>query len=113
VEHPKLLSVLEQTAARLGVEIRYELLAQTQVHGSGGGLCRVRGRHLILVDERLGNEDRIAIIARALGSFDLETLYLTPAVRDAIAAQALRTSAAPRAPPQPIRPLARVRKAPR
>jgi hypothetical protein len=113
VEPAKLLGLLEQTAARLGIKIRYEVLAQAALHGSGGGLCRLKGQHVILIDERLGNEDRIAIIARALSSFDLETLYLTPAVRDLIATHARRAPAEARPPPGPIRPLARIRKAPR
>jgi len=48
---------------------------------SSGGLCRLRGQPIILVDESLGPRDRIAVLAQALGSFDLDDVYLPPLVR--------------------------------
>jgi hypothetical protein len=42
---------------------------------------------MILVDAALGPRDRAAILARALGAFDLDAIYLAPFVRAAIRAE--------------------------
>jgi hypothetical protein len=62
----------------------------------------VRGRPLILVDEHLGPQDRVVILARALAQFDLDAIYLPPAVRATIRAQGPSRVLEPR-------PLARVK----
>jgi hypothetical protein len=85
VEPAKLVQALEAVAARLGVPVRYEPMGQTTAPTRpSGGLVRVRGQLVILVDSALGPSDRAAILAKALGSFDLEQIYLPPFVRAAI-----------------------------
>jgi hypothetical protein len=82
--HPtELVSSLEGLAARLGVPVRYETMERGL---SRGGLCRLRGQAMILVDERLGPRDRAAVLAQALSSFDLDGIYLPPLVRATIRA---------------------------
>jgi hypothetical protein len=41
---------------------------------------------MILVDERLSPRERVAVLAQALGSFDLDGIYLPPLVRATIRA---------------------------
>ena len=78
----QLAAALEALAARLGIPVRYETMDRTVSQGrSSGGLCRLRGQPIILVDESLGPRDRIAVLAQALGSFDLDGVYLPPLVR--------------------------------
>ena len=82
--HPsELVSLLEALAARLGVPVRYETMERGI---SRGGLCRLRGQAMILVDERLSPRERVAVLAQALGSFDLDGIYLPPLVRATIRA---------------------------
>jgi len=82
--HPsELVSSLEALAARLGVPVRYETMERGI---SRGGLCRLRGKAMILVDERLAPRERVAVLAQALGSFDLDGIYLPPLVRATIRA---------------------------
>jgi hypothetical protein len=85
VEPHKLVSALEGVATRLGIPVRYEPMGQSQSQARpSGGLVRLRGKVFILIDEALGPSDRAAILAKALGSFDLDQIYLPPFVRAAI-----------------------------
>jgi hypothetical protein len=105
LEPAKLLSALEGVATRLGVPVRYEPMGRhtsSQVRPSGG-LVRLKGKRFILIDEALGPSDRAAILAKALGTFDLDKLYLPPFVRAAIGRGSNGNLLAPR-------PLARTRR---
>ncbi len=76
---------LESVAAKLGVEVRYEILVQEGEPGSmRGGLCRVQDRRVIFVDRRLGPVERCAALAEAIATFDLSDIYLPPIARRAI-----------------------------
>jgi hypothetical protein len=77
---------LARVAARIGVEIREERLEpvlEGRDHGRGG-LCVVRGRRVVLLDERAPLRDRVATLALALGGFDLESVHVSPLVRSTI-----------------------------
>ena len=69
---------------RLGVEVRVE----TGWHGgaSRGGLCRLRGVPVVLVDAASSVPDRIGVLCEALAGFDIETVFLPPALRARIRA---------------------------
>jgi hypothetical protein len=81
-----LLRHLEDLAARLEVEIRYENLADEEV-AIHSGACRVSGRNFIMVDLQLPPLERARVLARELSRYDLESVYLLPRVRDFIALQ--------------------------
>jgi len=51
-----------------------------------GGLCVVRGKRVIIVDQRAPLVDRIATVAASLASVDLEHIFLPPVVRATIGA---------------------------
>lgn len=86
--HPtELAQALEALAARLGIAVRYDVMDRNVSAGrAGGGLIRLRGQPIILVDQALGTRDRIAVLAQALGTFDLDGIYLPPIVRATIQA---------------------------
>ncbi len=89
-----MLSELETVAARLGIVLRVERLEDEL--GPRGGLCRVRGRSLILIDTSLSVTGKIAILAGALSAFDVSLIHMPPVVRARIdSGTALRSSAAP------------------
>jgi hypothetical protein len=98
-----LLLLLERVAARLGVEIRYERLdpALTRA-GRGGGSFRIHDKTVILVDAALAPAERVAALLESLARFDLEAVYLPPALRARLHAMARKATLAPR-------PLARTR----
>lgn len=81
----RVLSELVSLAARLGIEVRAEPFGGDVLEGRGG-LCRVRGQRMVLMDERLGVRDRIAVMAAALATEDLEGVFVTPAIRELIRA---------------------------
>jgi len=87
----ELAEALEALAARLGIPVRYETMERGVASGrSRGGLCRLRGQPIILVDEALGPHERVAVLAQALGTFDLDGIYLPPLVRSTIRAHGAR-----------------------
>lgn len=74
------LSALERACEALDVVVRDEPLAD----GVRGGLCRVNGRSVVLVDPRTPPGERVRILARALLCFDIDSVFLLPAARAAI-----------------------------
>ncbi len=92
----RLLAELEALASRLGVEVRREPFGKGLLEGRGG-LCWVKGKPLVVMDEKLQVAERIGVLAGALAEFDLEGVHLVPAVREAIeAAREGRSMGAPR-----------------
>jgi hypothetical protein len=82
-----LLQHLEGAAAQLGIEVRYEILADDEFSIHSGG-CKLLGRNLILIHRHLAPLERARILARELSKYDLEDLYLLPRVREFILLQA-------------------------
>ncbi len=65
----QLIPPLEQLAARLGITVRYEGLAQSGVSGTGG-LCKVRGQHWLIIDKKSTPSERVAVLVDALAVFE-------------------------------------------
>jgi hypothetical protein len=78
----QLLDELVQAAGRLGVEVRTEPFETPAA--MGGGLCVVRGAHLVLIDQRAPLVDRLRALARALGDLESEAVYMTPEARELV-----------------------------
>lgn len=76
----EILSELEKLARRLGIAIRVEAFGLSILAGRGG-LCWLAGKPVIVMDQGLTIVDRIAILATAIGRFDLEPIYLPPLIR--------------------------------
>ena len=79
----RVLAELEALAARLGVAVRAEPFDK-RVLGGRGGLCWVDGKPLVVMDAKLTVPERIAVLAGALGTFDLEVVAVAPLIRDTI-----------------------------
>lgn len=86
----KVLEHLEDLAEKLGIEIVHERLVEEDF-SVRGGLCKVKGTYKILLDRSKLLEDQIAILSRALASFDTEGIYLLPYIRE-ILEEARRSS---------------------
>ncbi len=82
-----LLQHLEAVAAQLGIEVRYENLADDEFPVHSGG-CKLLGRNVILIHTPLPPSERARILARELSKHELEDLYLLPRVREFILLQA-------------------------
>jgi hypothetical protein len=75
------LSQLEGLAYQLGIRIRYEKIGEEDVR-STGGLCLVKGTQVIIVNSKATTKDKIKTLAKALSNFDLDDVYIRPALRD-------------------------------
>ena len=71
----ELLKELETVMQALGIELRFE-------NGEfNGGLCRIGGRLVFLINRKLPPTRRLQILCHYLSRLDLSTVYLLPAVR--------------------------------
>jgi hypothetical protein len=76
-----LLSQLEELTESLGIKIRYEKILKEGSFFSGG-LCRIKGEDIIIINSKISIEDKIDILARALISIDLSQIFIKPALRE-------------------------------
>lgn len=78
-----LLEGMEEVATRLHVTVRYERLVRGPIHARHGS-CRHKGRDLIIIDSRLGPHERLGALSKELSRFDMEDVFVPPAIRDRI-----------------------------
>jgi hypothetical protein len=76
-----LLKQLEELAERLSIAVRYENITGKDSPGSGG-LCRIQGRYVLIVDSRAALSEKIRVVAKALRQFDFSEIYVKPVLRD-------------------------------
>ncbi len=93
------LSELEKLALRLGITVRFEPFNAKAA--AKGGLCRLRGEPLIVIDVTLPVMDKIGILSQALSAFDLEAIYVPPVVRARVRVDTRLPSKASRSPVRP------------
>jgi hypothetical protein len=113
MEPREVLSALEVLARKLGVPVRFETFDPAL---GRGGLCKLRGRPVIVIDAGLPLLDRIGVLAQALGAFDLEAIYVPPVLRARIERHAKarkEDEGRPRTPSGWQRPLRKTRRAAR
>lgn len=81
MDEKEILNQLEELAESLGIRIRYEQLLK---EGSffPGGLCKVKGEDILIINSMAGIDDKIEILANAVVSFDLSRIYMRPALRE-------------------------------
>jgi len=93
----QMTETLEQAAAQLGVQVRYDTM--TGDAAGGGGLCKVKGVWCVIMDRKTPPADRAAMLLDALVGFDTDALFLPPKVREALAARRTESAAPVEAPP--------------
>ena len=81
MDETAILGHLEALAHNLGILIRYECL-ESETTFPSGGLCRLRDKHVIIVNTRSTAVEKVQTLARALRRFDLSKVYIRPALRD-------------------------------
>lgn len=81
------LRELGRIAERAGVLVRTEAL-DPELFGPGsgrrGGLCRLDGTFVLLVDERATIDEKIAVFVDAFRALDLDAVYMLPEIRQRI-----------------------------
>ena len=99
------LKELEELAQNLGIDVRYENFKQ-EAGFTSGGLCRLKGRYLLILHSKAATRDKVEALASALHRFDLSSLYLKPGVREFLDRMA---KAALQAGPNPELPVSKKR----
>lgn len=75
------LRQFEELAESLGIKVRFEVMKKESAFFPGGW-CKVKGEDMIIVNSRASIEDKVEIMGKALGYFDLSRVYVLPAVRE-------------------------------
>ncbi|MGD2125060.1 MAG: hypothetical protein PVG99_03210 [Desulfobacteraceae bacterium] len=81
MDEQTILAQLEELARSLSVEVRYETLKR-EGFLSTGGLCKLKGQHLLIINAKATDKDKIEALAMALNRFDLSQVYLRPGLRE-------------------------------
>jgi len=77
------VELLEELAERFGIQIRYEPIRQDEdLVRVVGGLCLLRGEYVLIIDSKAAMTDKIRTFAEALRHFDLDQIYIKPALRE-------------------------------
>jgi hypothetical protein len=79
--HEELLIQLEDLAGRLNIQVQYESL-KNEDPSTFGGFCRVRDQRMIIIHSKATASRKIDIFTEALRRFDIDDLYMRPALRE-------------------------------
>jgi hypothetical protein len=77
----RVVDELAEAAQRVGLEVRREKIMREIGYRTRGGACRLREKNLLIIDRDQPASEQLEVIAEALRSRDLESLYLSPAAR--------------------------------
>jgi hypothetical protein len=77
----RIVDELAEAAQRVGLEVRREKIMREIGYRTRGGACRLREKNLVIIDRDQPAAEQLEVIAEALRSRDLESLYLSPAAR--------------------------------
>ena len=75
------LDDLKSVAASCSIEIEISNLADEEL-SIQSGLCKIKGKHLIILDKKLEAEAQVDVLLKALTNFDLETIYVPSWIRE-------------------------------
>jgi len=80
MQEETLLQHLEELAGKLEICVRDENISMDEASVIGG-LCRVDGHYIVILNSKANVEDKIQVMIRALKHFNLDDIYIKPAVR--------------------------------
>lgn len=78
MKNTEILAHLEQIVEQLGIDLRYE------TGDFKGGVCRVGEEKVLIVNKKLLEVQKIALICSELAQMDLSHIFILPAVRELI-----------------------------
>ena len=76
-----ILSCLEELAEKLDILVRDENI-NIEESSSSGGLCRVEGKHVVILNSKATVKEKIEVMIAALHQFDLTQMYIKPVIRE-------------------------------
>ena len=83
MDESTIIEQLEEWIKSFSVHIRSEPIKQDEdLVKVFGGLCLLRGKYVLIINSKTTTMDRIKTLATALRHFDLDQIYLLPALRE-------------------------------
>jgi hypothetical protein len=76
-----LLCHLEELAEKFGILVRDENI-NIEESSSTGGLCRVEGKHILILNSKATVKEKLQVMINALQQFDVSEIYIKPAIRE-------------------------------
>ena len=76
-----ILSYLEELAEQLGISVWDESINLEETF-SAGGLCRVEGQYILILNSKTTTKEKIDVSVKALQQFDLSNMYVKPIIRE-------------------------------
>jgi len=76
-----LLAYLEELADQLEISVRDESINLEETF-SAGGLCRVEGKYILILNSKTTTKEKIEVSVKALKQFDLSNMYVKPVIRE-------------------------------
>ena len=76
-----ILSCLEELAEKLDILVRDENI-NIEESSSSGGLCRVEGKQVVILNSKATVKEKIEVMIAALHQFDLTQMYIKPVIRE-------------------------------
>ena len=83
MKEEEILAGLEKLIENLGIELRYEKGDFT------GGYCVVKSKPMLIVNHVQSPAQRIKLLAAALAEMNLDNVFVLPALREIISAEAV------------------------
>lgn len=83
-----LLKELEQVAAQVDLSVRTQPFRNTALQP--GGLCKLRGRSVVLLNSRTHADDRALVLAEVLNTLDIDHVEMSEDAREFLAARQSR-----------------------
>ncbi len=83
MDEDMIIDYLEELIERFGIRLRYEPVdTDEELTYVVGGLCLLKGEHVLIINSRAPAKDRIKALAIAVKHFDLDQLYIRPVLRE-------------------------------
>jgi len=77
----KIYQELKELAEKLGVTVTEQNMRKTGIHVNSG-LCKVKGKHVFIMDKHESIYGKNKILASCLSQMTHEDIYVVPAVRE-------------------------------
>jgi hypothetical protein len=78
-----IIGQLEGLVERFGIQIRYEPMHQDEESVKiVGGMCRLKEEYVVIINSKATFAEKIRALAETLKHFDLDGVYILPAVRE-------------------------------
>jgi hypothetical protein len=72
---------LKELAEKLNVGVSEQNFRSTGIKAKSG-LCKVKGKNIILIDKQLSLQDKIEVLASCLSKLPHEDIFMVPALRE-------------------------------